>query len=144
MKPQWGMLCWWFLFVFFFHFLKSFFTWGYAYCFEREGEKEKHWLIASHTHHDLGSNLQPRYVSWWKIEPANFWCLGQWSNQLNNPTGAPVCFYSNIEAYFNWTFFFFFTYFQFYPLNVDKFIHFKVSKNHTWLLLPYFESWCYF
>ena len=49
---------------------------------EKEWERnidagEKHWLVASHTHPDRGSNLQPRYVSWPGIKPVNFWCMEQ-------------------------------------------------------------------
>ena len=55
---------------------------------EREEGKEKEretlmWKRTSCTGPDPGSNLQPRYVPWPGIEPTNFWCVGQCSNQFS-------------------------------------------------------------
>ena len=47
--------------------------------------KEKHWLVASHTHPDHGPNLQPRHVPWLGIEPATFGYSYWWhTNQLSH------------------------------------------------------------
>ena len=47
--------------------------------------REKYQLVASHVYLNQGSNLQHRYVPWMGIKYGNFWCMGQFSNQLNYP-----------------------------------------------------------
>ena len=55
---------------------------------EREIEREKHQMVASHMHPDWGSNPQPRYVPWPGMKPASCWCMGWCSNQLSHPAST--------------------------------------------------------
>ena len=56
---------------------------GYTFFYSREGERErnidvreKHQLVASHTHPNWGPNLQARYVPSLGIEPTTFLVYG--------------------------------------------------------------------
>ena len=53
---------------------------------EREGEREKHPSVVSHTHRNQGLNLQPDVPQ--ESNPLTFW-LGQHSNQLSH-TGQGI------------------------------------------------------
>ena len=37
--------------------------------------REKQRSVASHVHPNQGSNLQPRCVPWWGVEPSTFACM---------------------------------------------------------------------
>ena len=52
--------------------------------------REKHWLGASHTCPDRGSNLQPRHVPWLGIELAAFYLVEQCSTNWATPFRAII------------------------------------------------------
>ena len=77
-------------------------VWNFIYLFSesrREGEKEgeKHqcvretWIGCLFLLHDLGPGLQPRHVTWQRIELATFWFAGQcsihWATQAREKYG---------------------------------------------------------
>ena len=51
---------------------------------EEGRERKKHWLVASPTHLDWGSNPQPGYNPWLGIEPTTLQSVRWHSNQLNH------------------------------------------------------------
>ena len=61
--------------------------------------REKHQLVVSHTLSYHGSNQQPRYVPWLRIEPPTFWCMGWYSNQLNHNSQGNNYYLVKLFAY---------------------------------------------
>ena len=52
----------------------------------------EHWLVASYTLVNQGSNPQPRYVPWPESNLQPFWCMGQCFIQPSHPTRVTVHF----------------------------------------------------
>ena len=59
---------------------------------EERWKREKYPLVASCTCPDQGSNPRLRYVPWWGINLATFWCMGWCSNQVSHSARAQLSF----------------------------------------------------